>query len=304
MKKRIQIIHAPINLGLSKYPDGRERGCDKLPDALEKLGFHSSIGAEITRLSRPVNPKKAIYDDGALNGNQIASFSTELADAVGGVLNNSAFPIVLGGDCSVLVGSSLALARRGKYGLIHIDAHPDYYHKGNRDRAVVAGMDLAIVTGKGTDILTNLENRKPYIRSDHSLTFGFRESDPEQEIIEELNRDGITSLSSDYLIREGKKKTAAAIDDFINRNEVDGFWLHLDADVLDAAIMPSVDCSETNGLQWNELIYILKTLFMSHKLAGMNVTILDPDLDPSQNVTKSFADMMIEVLRPDKGDSV
>lgn len=305
MRKEIHILHAPINLGLSRYPDGRERGCGKLPDALEKMGFHTSVQAKVTkRMAQPPYPKESVYHEGALNGAQVASFSVDLANSVEEILNHSAFPLVLGGDCSVLVGSTLALARRGRYGLIHFDAHPDYYHKGNKARAVVGGMALAIVTGKGPDILSNLENQKPYIQSKHAFTFGYRESDPEKEIIEEAKVDGISCWSAERITREGIIKTASKLKKIMNLNDVDGFWVHLDADVLDASIMPCVDCPEPNGLQWRELAAILKVVLGSDKLVGMNVTILDPDLDPNKKVIKTFSKMLIEVLRPKKIASV
>lgn len=263
------------------------------------MGLHTAIGAQAaTRLSQPVYPKKYTYNDGTLFGDQVAAFSIELADAVEEVLSTSAFPLVLGGDCSVLLGNALALARKGNYGLVHMDAHPDYYHKGNRDTAVVAGMDLAVVTGKGTDILTNLENRKPYIQSCNALTFGYRESDPEQSIIEEATTEGITCFSAEQALREGSAQTAEVLNDYIHQREVDGFWLHLDADVLDETVMPCVDCSESHGLHWNELADVLKVLLKSPQIVGMNVAILDPDLDPGLKVAATFNEMLTAVLRP------
>ncbi|WP_440116852.1 arginase family protein [Paenibacillus sp. QZ-Y1] len=77
-----------------------------------------------------------------------------------------------------------------------------------------------------------------------------------------------------------------------------GYWLHLDADVLDASIMPCVDCPEPNGLNWNELDYILKTILNSNRIVGMTVAILDPDLDSgAQDVTRTFCNMLIDVLK-------
>ncbi|MDP5273926.1 arginase family protein [Chengkuizengella axinellae] len=298
MIKEKQIIHAPVNLGLRRHLDGRERGCNKLPDKLEELGFHTSIGAKVaSRLTQPIYPEGQIFHDGALNVYQIATLSVELADNVEKVLNGFAFPIVLGGDCSVLIGSALALARKGKYGLIHLDAHSDYNHKGISKEAAVAGMDLALVTGKGTNILTNLENKKPYIQTENALTFGYRESDPESWIIDEVIADGITCWSAEKSTREGIEKSTDEILNFMHRdNEIEGYWLHLDADILDASIMPCVDCPEPNGLQWTELKELLSKVLASPKIVGMNVTILDPDLDVKNEVTKTFSNMLIEVL--------
>jgi len=297
VQKKIRIIHAPTNLGLNRRPDGMARGCNKLPDALEEVGFHAAIGGEIvTSLLQPRYPSFPSYDEGTLFGRQIAAYSVQLADAVEDVWHANTFPLILGGDCSVLVGSSLALARRGRYGLLHFDAHPDYYHKGNKEQSVVAGMDLAIVTGKGPDFLINLENLKPYIQCDHALTFGYRESDPERDIVEEAISDGITCISAERFHRAGFAKTIEEITKFIEQRDVDGFWLHLDADILDKSIMPCVDCPEPGGLQWSELSNVLLALLETGKIVGMNVTILDPELDSTGLVTKAFSDMLIEGL--------
>ncbi|MFD2046062.1 arginase family protein [Ornithinibacillus salinisoli] len=301
MVKDIHIIHAPVNLGLSRHANGKERGCDKLPDALKMVGFHSTLDPTATKiLPKPTYPEEKVYNDGALNGNVLASFSIDLADAVEEVLDTKGFPLVLGGDCSILVGSTLALARKGRFGLIHLDAHPDYYHRGNKEYAVVGGMALAIITGKGTDILSNLENRKPYVKSKHVLTLGYRESDPEQDIIAEAEMDEISCWSAEYVMREGLDKTTEHLNDFVKHEGVDGYWLHLDADVLDGSIMPCVDCPEPNGLQFSELKVLLKTILQSHKIIGMNVTILDPELDNNNEVTKAFSDMLIEAFKENK----
>jgi arginase len=304
MKKDIHIIHAPVNLGLSRDASGKERGCDKLPDALKKVGFHSTLdAADTTIIPKPAYPEERIYNDGALNGSRLASFSIDLADVVEEFLDTKEFPLVLGGDCSILVGCALALARKGRFGLIHLDAHPDYYHKENKEYAVVGGMALSIITGKGTDILSNLEQRKPYVKSKHVLTLGYRESDPEQDIIAEAEMDDITCWSAEYVMREGLDKTAEHLNDFIKKEDVNGYWLHLDADVLDASIMPCVDCPEHNGLQFSELKVLLKTLLQSHKIIGMNVTILDPELDNNYEVTNTFSDMLIDVFKNNQNNN-
>ncbi|EPY04397.1 arginase/agmatinase/formiminoglutamase [Paenibacillus alvei TS-15] len=300
MRSNIRIIHAPINLGLRKHPDGKERGCGKLPEVLEQIGLHDSIEPHaVIKLSQPVYPAFEQYDDGALHGRLIASFSKTLADEVEKSLESRDFPLVLGGDCSVLIGCALALKRKGRYGLIHLDAHPDYYNKCNKEKAAVAGMDLAIVSGKGTEILTNLENHRPYIRSEDIVSFGYREADPEQEIIQEATTDGIICWSAARIQKLGIEQVADDLSNFVLQAEVEGVWLHLDADILDAAIMPCVDCPESEGLQWDELTILLKRLLSLHKVIGMDVTILDPDLDITLEVTQAFSTLLTKVLRAD-----
>jgi arginase family enzyme len=63
--------------------------------------------------------------------------------------------------------------------------------------------------------------------------------------------------------------------------ELSGFWVHMDADVLDPSVMPAVDSPDPNGLAIDEVYRLLRTLVASPRCAGFQLTIDDPDLDPT-----------------------
>ena len=79
--------------------------------------------------------------------------------------------------------------------------------------------------------------------------------------------------------------------------KVDGFWIHVDADVLDAATMPAVDSPEPGGLSFDDLTALLAALVAAPSAVGMEVTILDPDLDPDGHLAASFAAVIEAALR-------
>lgn len=79
------------------------------------------------------------------------------ADAVGEVIDRGEFPVVLGGDCSILLGGLLALNRRGHYGLLFMDGHADFYNPEANPNGEAASMDLFFVAGRGPAVLTNIE---------------------------------------------------------------------------------------------------------------------------------------------------
>src|SRR5919197_6539865 len=91
-----------------------------------------------------------------LNVDSIREFSQRLADKVTHVMdNNRQFPIVLGGDCSILIGALLGLRlRNGRYGLFFIDGYADFYQPNAYPAGEVADMDPAIVSGRGPYVLT------------------------------------------------------------------------------------------------------------------------------------------------------
>ncbi len=82
----------------------------------------------------------------------------------------------------------------------------------------------------------------------------------------------------------------------LERKKVDGFWLHLDVDVLDAEIMPAVDSPDPDGLTWEELDRILQALVRSPRIAGMELTIFDPDLDPEGSLAATLVEHLTNAL--------
>jgi arginase len=161
-KLQYSIIDAPSILGL------RPTGVENLPEALKAAGLLEKLHAKYAGCIRPslqYNPERDKRTM-ILNANPIRSFSLELATAVGDILDNNQFPIVLGGDCSILIGIVLSLRRCGRYGLFFIDGHADFYQPQASTTGEVADMDLAIISGRGPDILTNMDNLKPLVRDE------------------------------------------------------------------------------------------------------------------------------------------
>ena len=114
--------------------EGVPPGCYKLSWALRGRGLLAALHAEDAGAVVPPRYRAEWKPgDGDRNGDAIAAYSLRLADRVGAFLDKQSLVIVLGGDCSILVGNTLALARRGRYGLIFLDAHSDFRHPGNAD---------------------------------------------------------------------------------------------------------------------------------------------------------------------------
>ena len=112
-----------------------------------------------------------------LNPEGITKFSLELAGAVEGDLRENIFPVVLGGDCSIMIGNMLALRRRGRYGLFFLDGHADFYQPEASPTGEVADMDLAIVSGRGPRQLSDIDGRRPLVREEDIVAFGYRDAE-------------------------------------------------------------------------------------------------------------------------------
>ena len=285
------IIEAPSILGL------KPTGVELLGQQLLSEGLAQRLHA---RLAGSVPPPAYSPDrdpgTGTLNAQAIASYTPQLADAVASVLDASACPLLLGGDCSILLGPMLALKRRGRYGLLFIDGHADFYQPEANPNGEAASMDLAFATGHGPRLLTDIEGRGPLVREEDVVVFGFRDADEQAEYGSQPLPDAVRRFDLAAVRRLGARQAAHEAITHLARDELDGFFIHLDADCLDDALMPAVDYRLPGGLSWQELITVLQVAMASGRAAGIEVTIYNPKLDPEGRAGRGLVDALVEGL--------
>jgi arginase len=285
------IIEAPSVLGLA--PTGVER----LPQALLDHGLAEGIAARRgPKLTSPEYSFERDPETKTLNAQVIAAWSPVLADAVGASLERGEFPLVLGGDCSILLGSALALRRRGRYGLLFIDGHADFYQPEVNPNGQAASMELAFATGHGPALLTDLEGRAPLVRADDVCAFGFRDGEEQRQYGSQPLPAGLRALDLDAVRELGIEAAARTAVAHVAREELDGFFIHLDADVLDDAVMPAVDYRLPGGLRLHELGVVLAHALAVGRAVGMEVAIYNPALDPSGAAGRALTTVLIAAL--------
>lgn len=290
--KPFTILEAPSVLGL--FPNGVET----LPEALLGAGLTEKLGAR--RAGRVEPPAYDAQRDSAtllLNPRGIADFSVALADAVSGLLDGGAFPIVLGGDCSILLGNLLALKRRGRYGLLFIDGHADFYQPDAEPNGEAASMDLALVTGRGPDVVTNIEGRRPFVRDEDIVVFGRRDgSIADSHGSQRVEDTAISMIDLAELRSIGAEAAATRAVAHLSVPALEGFWIHLDVDVLDDTIMPAVDYRMPGGLRWDELATGLRTGLRSGRAIGIDITIFNPKLDQDGSIARALVSTVAQGL--------
>jgi arginase len=288
------IVQAPSHLGL------RAAGVEGLPEALLAAGFAERVDARRGgRLAPPAFDPTIDAGTGLLNPHGLRDYAPRLADAVGAVLDEGAFPIVLGGDCTILLGITLALRRRGRYGLLFLDGHADFYQPEAEPAGEAASMELALVTGRGPDLVTDLEGRRPLLRDEDVVVFGFRDA---EHAAAEGSRPLAPTIHAIDLVSVRERGAGRAARDALAHLErtggPTGFWVHLDVDVLDDAIMPAVDYHLPDGLTWEELTAVLRTAVASDHATGLDITIFNPTLDPDGRVARALVDALVAGLAP------
>lgn len=279
MRRRYAILEAPSALG--HIPE--HLGVERAPGAL--LDYGLADGLDARRAGRlPARGYSGARDlqTMVMNPQPLHNYSRSLADAVEAILDSGDFPVVLGGDCSLLLGAMLALRRRGRFGVLYVDGDADFYQpEANPLRGAASASDLAFATGRGPDIVCDLEGRRPLVRDGDVAVLACRDAADRRRRGCQPLPDDMLVLDREHVRQAGAENAARQAVSFLTREggPPDGFWIHLDADVFDETIMRSVDDPRPNGLTWDEGIAVLRTALASDRAAGLQAAIYNPDID-------------------------
>jgi arginase len=289
---RYAIIEAPSVLGL--FP----RGVERLPDALLDAGLAGALDAR--RAGRVVPPAYDARRDaatGLLNPTGLRDYAHQLCDATGDVLDGGDVPIVLGGDCSILLGNLLALNRRGRFGLLFLDGHADFYQPEAEPNGEAASMDLALATGRGPRVLADLDGRGPLVGDEDVVVFGRRDAEEAEAAGSRRIEDtAITVLDLASVRERGAARAASDAVEHLGRPDLEGFWIHVDCDVLDDAVMPAVDYRLPGGLSWDELERVLTAAIATGRAVGLELTIFNPALDTDGVIIRTLVSRLGRAL--------
>jgi arginase len=293
MQKDVQmpkyaILAAPSALGHVPEHLGVERG----PDVLLRAGLADGLAAR--RAGRVAAEGYSPLRDPQtkiMNPRALADYSSLLADAVAAILDGGEFPVVLGGDCSILLGAALALKRRGRYGLLYIDGDADFYQpEVNPLAGAASASDLAFATGRGPGIVCDLEGQRPLVRDDDVVVFASRDAaDRERRHCQPFPADMLV-LDREQVRRVGAAAAAEQAVTFLTRPDgPEGFWIHIDADVFDETIMRAVDDPRPDGLAWEDLVSAVRPAIASGRAVGLQIAIYNPDFDPDGSNGRGLA---------------
>ena len=291
----LQIVSAPSVLGL------RPTGVEMLAESLLANGLREKTGAttrvlEIPTLNHAYSRQRNASQ--VLNEDQLVVFSDTMYREILTLLDAGRFPLVLGGDCSVIIGIMAALRSKGTYGLIFMDAHADFYLPHQSTTGEAADMDLAIVTGRGTDKLTSLHNLRPYVKDAHVLQVGQRDAAEARHYGSQSIQDTeISCFDHELFKRENLNDITGRIISKASSLGVDGYWIHFDADVLSDDVNPAVDYRLPGGLTFEQCEYLLQSFLRSLAVVGITITIFNPRLDPTGNISKRLVECIARALR-------
>ena len=280
-EREIRIIGVPLDLGASR------RGTDVGPSALRIAG----LGAQLRRLGfavareddipAPAMETRTVEDEKARYKPQILEVCTQLATEVKRHLEDGAFPLVLGGDHSIAMGTfagtSAFFRDKGESaGLLWFDAHGDMNVPGASPSGNIHGMPLAHLLGKGDADLMNILGFHPKVKPENVALIGIRDIDSNERKI--IRDSGIHAFTMREIDEHGMAVIAKRAMEIVNDGTA-GFHISFDVDGCDPTVIPGSGTLVPGGVSFREAHLLMEYCADNGGLMSMEVVELNPFLD-------------------------
>lgn len=283
---RIRVIGVPMDLGADR------RGVDIGASAIRYAGLNDQLrrlGYTVNDIGNIVVPQPESQPTGASHLKYlepIVKVSENLADAVTSALKDGEFPLILGGDHSIALGSITGVARVHRdIGVIWIDAHADFNTDETTPSGNVHGMILGALAGLGHPSLTGVGGWSPKINVQTIVIVAARDLDPrEQELLREHKVHVFTMTDID---QRGMSEVMRETIEIAGRGN-HKVHLSLDMDSLDPREAPGVGTPVRGGLTYREAHLAMEVIAASGRLVSMDAVEVNPILD-RENATAHLA---------------
>jgi arginase len=299
MDRTVIVLGAPSSIGIRPYDDGDARRLDLAPRVLREHGLIERVRARDAGDVLPPPYRDFVRPPGRpRNEDGMIAYARALGDRIA-AFSDREFVVLLGGDCSIVLGGLLGVGQRagGRVGLAYVDAHADFATPEVSRTGSVASMCLGLAVGRGATPLARLRGADPLVRLDDVVVIGRRDEADEPYYGQDVLRSSpILDLPHVALRSRVTAATAQAALDRLTRPGVRGFWIHVDADVLDPSELPAVDSPEPGGLSFDELAEIVTPLARHPAALGLELTIYDPTLDPDASGARGLVRLLERVL--------
>ena len=310
--RHVAVLGAPSSIGLRPHDEtGSPQAVDRAPERLRDLGLIERLDATDLRDVLPPPYEDFERPPGkARNEAGVASYSRSLADAVAAGIDDDRFVAVIGGDCSIVLGCLMGAGRargrdapdRGRIGLVYVDGHADFAIPEESTTGSMASMGLALAVGRGDATLVRLAGPAALVRGEDVALIGRRDQGQSYGH-EALAVSGILDLPWAAIAPDGAAarptalaETASTVLDRVAASDLSGFWIHVDADVLNPEVMPAVGSPEPGGPDIDELAALLAPLVHHPKALGIAISLYDPSLDPDRSSAARLVELLAQSL--------
>ena len=269
-------------LGVPTNSAGKIDGVARGPVVLREVGLVDALHrhAKVHDYGDVTSPDPSPTRDSrshVIDPEGLDALVARVRDAVATILDHGHLPLVIGGDCPLLLGCLAASSGRDGVGLLFVDGHEDAYLPVQSSTGEAADMELAFALGMADASWSReLSTLLPLVAPADVRILGARDADL-------LRAEGVASLRDRVALVDGERlaadpaRIAAAACASVPRP----WWFHLDLDVLSTEALPAIDYPQPGGLGWDELVAVATTALRADP-RGWDVTIYNPDLDPTR----------------------
>lgn len=278
----VHILEMPLDLGASRH------GSDMGPSAVRLAGIKSrleSLGHKTFEHADIFKPEPQEYQE---IGNPKAKYlkpivkaCTNLAKNVEKIADDGGFPLVIGGDHSVVLGSLAGLSasarkKNQKIGVLYVDAHGDFNTTETTPSGNVHGECLSASAGIGIKELTNLyfEGRK--VDPENICFVGCRDLDPGEKVL--MKKAGVTVFTMSDIDRQGFSEVVKKVVNFF-KTHADIIHVSFDMDVLDPMFAPGTGIPLPGGLTNREALLLMEEMAATNKVKSAEIVEVNPILD-------------------------
>jgi len=290
-KPRIGVLGIPYNVGW------KGEGIDEEPKALRASGLieHlASLQLDVTDIGdvQCRLPSKDQSNPNLLNSAQVIAVCKDIPSRVVECVRSGVFPLILGGEDSVLMGILEGLQQafpNRRIGLIYLDAHGDFNTPETTPSGLIGGMNVAVVTGRGPMELTAIFGHQPQIPEEAIVLFGARDLDSTEKAA--LENSKVHVLTTKQVKDMGPDEAMSRALQML-KPYVDKVYLHMDVDVLDPYVMSALILPVPNGLTFEECSSAFKAAAQSGLICGAAVMVFNARRDPMGTEAKKVVELI------------
>ncbi len=292
--KKVTVIGVPMDLGAGR------RGVDMGPSAIRYARLHEELAALGYAVHDVGDIKVPVVETLKTNGGEpgglhhlsaIREACAALAERLG-ELAEGEFPVVLGGDHSISIGSVSGLSQRGRTGVVWIDAHADFNTPATSPSGNIHGMPLAALLGLGDPQLTGIAGPAPKVRPEDVVLIGVRSVDPgEREL---LRQSGVAVYTMKEVDKMGMPTVAA--NAIAQMQGLERVHVSFDADVLDPSVAPGVGTPVAGGLSYREAHLLMELLADAGIVTSLDLVEVNPILDEKNRTAAIVVELAASLL--------
>lgn len=292
MDKVIRLIGVPMDLGQNR------RGVDMGPSAVRYAGLQAALthlGYEVHDEGNvPVpNPEEEVAEGKSRRLRAVVTACQSIFEIGRQCVSKNEFPVFLGGDHSISIGTVAAAAKEGEpIGLIWVDAHGDFNIPESSPTGNIHGMPVAVLVGQGDERLVNVGYPGPKVHPTHIVQIGIRNLDPMER--QRINQSGVSVFTMRHLDELGMAAVARqALDRLRHLSRI---HVSLDMDSLDPAEAPGVGTPIPGGLTYREAHLLMEILGDSGRVGSMDVVEINPILDEGNKTAELAVGLVASLL--------